>query len=242
MRSDVSECACCDWSIIADSPRGSAARLRVVQTLSALSFESTAPTLYHRIPAPVTSRKQRRRGRQPCQQPEPTVPAPPWAKVQQRSVATWTHQDRQEAPKFFDSDLPWKVQRQVRREMPLERVPWPFCGRTVTKADVRAQGTRLLDPPGVQQCTPCGINVYFQSHFKGSLHVAKTKTVRDGSTRHQAPTLSAPPMALPDQDLAAFPDFAALVGPVLPAATAAALPADDDTSKDLLIYLSENFI
>ncbi|KAL1482672.1 hypothetical protein MTO96_033643 [Rhipicephalus appendiculatus] len=45
---------------------------------------------------------------QPRQQsePEPTVSAPPRAKVQQRSVATWTHQDRQEAPKFFGARLP----------------------------------------------------------------------------------------------------------------------------------------
>ncbi|KAH7983524.1 hypothetical protein HPB52_012399 [Rhipicephalus sanguineus] len=172
---------------------------------------------------------------QPHQQPEPTVPAPPRAKVQQRSVATWTHQDRQEAPKFFVSDLPWKAQRRVRREMPLERVPWPFRGRTVTEADVRSQGARLPDPPG--------------SHFKGSLHVAKTKAARDGR-RRRASTSSAAPAALPDQDLAALcrerilasPDFAALVGPVLPAAIAAAPSADDATSGDLLIDLGENFI
>ncbi|KAL1421114.1 hypothetical protein MTO96_023421 [Rhipicephalus appendiculatus] len=128
---------------------------------------------------------------QPRQQsePEPTVSAPPRAKVQQRSVATWTHQDRQEAPKFFVSDLPWKAQRRVRREMPLERVPWPFRGRTITEADMLSQGARLPDPPGVRECALCGVNVYSKSHYKGSLHVAKTKAARDGGR----PTSSAPP-------------------------------------------------
>ncbi|KAH7975501.1 hypothetical protein HPB52_002250 [Rhipicephalus sanguineus] len=186
---------------------------------------------------------------QPHQRPEPTVPAPPRAKVQQRSVATWTHQDRQEAPKFFVSDLPWKAQRRVRREMPLERVPWPFRGRTVTDADVLSQGARLPDPPRVQECALCGVNVYCQSHFKGSLHVAKTKAARDGR-RRQASASSAAAAALPDQELAALcrdrilasPDFAALVGPVLPAATAAAPTAGDATSADLLIDLGENYV
>ncbi|KAL1486561.1 hypothetical protein MTO96_046908 [Rhipicephalus appendiculatus] len=43
------------------------------------------------------------RMKQPRQlsEPEPTVSAPPRAKVQQRSVATWTHQDRQEAPQVL---------------------------------------------------------------------------------------------------------------------------------------------
>ncbi|KAH7971981.1 hypothetical protein HPB52_004621 [Rhipicephalus sanguineus] len=186
---------------------------------------------------------------QPHQQPEPTIPAPPRAKVQERSVATWTHQDRQEAPSFLVSDLLWKAQRRVRREMPLERVPWPFRGRTVTEADVRSQGAGLPYPPVVQECTLCGVNVYCQSHFKGSVHVAKTKAARDGR-RQQPSTLSAPPAPLPDQDLAALcrerilagSDFATLVGPVLPVATAAAPTADDETRADLLIDLGEKFI
>ncbi|KAL1414805.1 hypothetical protein MTO96_007264 [Rhipicephalus appendiculatus] len=179
------------------------------------------------------------RMKQPRQQsePEPTVSAPPRAKVQQRSVATWTHQDRQEAPKFFVSDLPWKAQRRMHREMPLERVPWPFRGRTITEADMLSQGARLPDPPGVRECALCGVNVYSKSHYMGSLHVAKAKAARDGGR----PTSSAPPAAaLPDKDLAAMfrerlqenPNFAALVGPVFQAATASTASADGETRGD----------
>ncbi|KAL1473106.1 hypothetical protein MTO96_038922 [Rhipicephalus appendiculatus] len=170
--------------------------------------------------------------KQPRQQsePEPTVSAPPRAKVQQRSMATWTHQDSQKAPKFFVSDLPWKAQPRVRREMPLDRVPWPFRGRTVTEADMLSQGARLPDPPGVRE--------FSKSHYKGSLHEAKA--ARDGRLL----TSSAPPAAaLPDKDLAAMcrerlqenPDFAALVGPVFQAATAPTASADGATSEDVLI-------
>ncbi|KAL1435120.1 hypothetical protein MTO96_011284 [Rhipicephalus appendiculatus] len=188
------------------------------------------------------------RMKQPRQQsePEPTVSAPPRAKVQQRSVATWTHQDRQEAPKFFVSDLPWKAQRRVRREMPLERVPWPFRGRTITEADMLSQGARLPDPPGVRECALCRVNVYSKSHYKGSLHVAKAKAARDGGR----PTSSAPPAAaLPDKDLAAMcrerlqenPNFAALVGSQFQAATASTASADGETRDDVLIDF-ESFI
>ncbi|KAL1473105.1 hypothetical protein MTO96_038923 [Rhipicephalus appendiculatus] len=97
-----------------------------------------------------TKTAQKKKPRQQSE-PEPTVSAPPRAKVQQRSMATWTHQDNQKAPKFFVSDLPWKAQRRVRREMPLDRVPWPFRGRTVTEADMLSQGARLPDPPGVRE-------------------------------------------------------------------------------------------
>ncbi|KAH7948432.1 hypothetical protein HPB52_022696 [Rhipicephalus sanguineus] len=193
MRSDVSECARCDWSILADSPgvlrskttsraNSVCSKFRIDGACSRSPHSGRLPAGKQRSPARRQETKSAPKT-QPHQQPEPTVPAPPRAKVQQRSVATWTHQDRQEAPKFFVSDLPWKAQRRVRREMPLERVPWPFRGRTVTEADVRSQGARLPDPPGVQECALCGVNVYSQSHFKGSLHVAKTKAARDGRRR-----------------------------------------------------------
>ncbi|KAL1477037.1 hypothetical protein MTO96_036078 [Rhipicephalus appendiculatus] len=106
MCSDVCDCARCYWSIIANSPgRGSAAiqdgqdRCEAVRTL----FESTAPAPCQCISAPVmstVSKKQRSPARrqetktarkeQPRQQSEsePTVSAPPRAKVQQRRVAT----------------------------------------------------------------------------------------------------------------------------------------------------------
>ncbi|KAL1473633.1 hypothetical protein MTO96_038557 [Rhipicephalus appendiculatus] len=159
--------------------------------------------------------------KQPRQQsgPEPTVSAPPRAKVQQRSVATWTHQDRQEAPKFFVSDRLWKAQR---------------------------RGARLPDPPGVRECALCGVNVYSKSHYKGSLHVAKAKAARDGG---RPTSSAPPAAALPDKDLAAMcrerlqenPDFAALVGPVFQAATAPTASADGETSEDVLIDF-ESFI
>ncbi|KAH7946749.1 hypothetical protein HPB52_003972 [Rhipicephalus sanguineus] len=187
--------------------------------------------------------------KQPRRQPEPAAPTPPRTTPEQRSVATWTHQDDQEMPRYFVSDLPWKAQRRVRREMLLDHVPWPFCGRTITEADVRSQGARLPDPPGLQACALCGVTVYFKSHYQGALHVAKTKAARD-SRRHQAPTPTAPPLALPDQDLTTLciermvtsPNFAALVGTAPPAAAASA-PYADDGVNDLLLDLSdENFI
>ncbi|KAL1452329.1 hypothetical protein MTO96_043832 [Rhipicephalus appendiculatus] len=173
-------------------------------------------------------------------EPEPTVSAPPRAKVQQRSVATWTHQDRQEAPKFFVSDLPWKAQRRVHREMPLDRVPWPFRGRTITEADMLSQGARLPDPPGVRECALCGVNVYSKSHYKGSLHVAKAKAARDGGRptssaplRRLFPTRTSLPCAA--RGFSKTLDFAALVGPVFQAATAPTASTDGGTSEDVLI-------
>ncbi|KAH7957309.1 hypothetical protein HPB52_017365 [Rhipicephalus sanguineus] len=83
----------------------------------------------------------------------------------------------------------------------------------------------------------------------GALHVAKTKAARDGRRQH-APTPTAPPPALPDQDLAALyvermvtsPNFAALVGTAPPAAAASAPSADDGVNDLLLDFSDENFI
>ncbi|KAL1487168.1 hypothetical protein MTO96_046634 [Rhipicephalus appendiculatus] len=221
MRSDQDgqdRCELCELSVLSQR-----------RLLSVSSFRLPAcpqsPRSNDRRPTGRTRRRRVRSSHASSLRPEPTVSAPPRAKVQRRSVATWTHQDRQEAPTFFVSDLPWKAQRRVRREMPLDRVPWPFRGRTITEADVLSQGARLPDPLGVRECALCGVNVYSKSHYKGSLHVAKAKVAaRDGGR----PTSSAPPAAvLPDKDLAAMcrerlqenPNFAALVGPVFQAAT-----------------------
>ncbi|KAH7935471.1 hypothetical protein HPB52_008405 [Rhipicephalus sanguineus] len=133
--------------------------------------------------------------------------------------------------------------------MPLERVPWPFRGRTITEADVRSQGARLPDPPGLQACALCGVTVYFKCHYQGALHAAKTKAARDGR-RQQTPTLTAPPPELPDRDLAALciermvtsPNFAALVGTAPPAAAASAPSADDGVNDLLVDFSDENFI
>ncbi|KAH7948294.1 hypothetical protein HPB52_020264 [Rhipicephalus sanguineus] len=173
------------------------------------------------------------------------VTHPPAGDNKKPSIAA----DDQEIPRYFVSDLPWKAQRRVRREMPLERVPWPFRGRTITEADVRSQGARLPDPPGLQACALCGVTVYFKCHYQGALHAAKTKAARDGR-RQQTPTLTAPPPELPDRDLAALciermvtsPNFAALVGTSPPAAAASALSADDGVNDLLVDFSDENFI
>ncbi|KAL3184718.1 hypothetical protein MRX96_005824 [Rhipicephalus microplus] len=91
------------------------------------------------------------------------------------------------------------------------------------ETDVLAQGARLPDPPAVRECSLCGLNIYAQSHFKGSLHMAKAK-VAETSGHNKTPTSSVPPMALPDEDLAALcrermhmnPGFVALIGLVIP--------------------------
>ncbi|KAL3225119.1 hypothetical protein MRX96_026143 [Rhipicephalus microplus] len=105
-----------------------------------------------------------RRARKP---PESAAPAPPCAKRQVRSVATWTWQEHQDAPRCFVSDLPWKAQRRVRRETVLDKVPLPFRGHTITERDVLARGARLPDPPGVRVCSLCGVNRIRKQPFSG---------------------------------------------------------------------------
>ncbi|KAH7955276.1 hypothetical protein HPB52_000080 [Rhipicephalus sanguineus] len=70
---------------------------------------------------PARRQDTRKAPKQPSRQPEPAAVSAPRTKTQRRSVATWTHQDDHEAPRYFVGDLPWKTQRQLRREM-----PWPY--------------------------------------------------------------------------------------------------------------------
>ncbi|KAL3222316.1 hypothetical protein MRX96_028420 [Rhipicephalus microplus] len=113
-----------------------------------------------------------RRARKP---PESAAPAPPCANRQVRSVATWTCQENQDAPRCFLSDLPWKAQQRVRRETARDKVPLPFRGHTITERDVLVRGARLPDPPGVRVCSLCGVKVYANSHFRGSLHAGRAQ-------------------------------------------------------------------
>ncbi|KAH7931594.1 hypothetical protein HPB51_016301 [Rhipicephalus microplus] len=190
-----------------------------------------------------------RRARKP---PESAAPAPPCAKRQVRSVATWTWQEHQDAPRCFVSDLPWKAQRRVRRETVLDKVPLPFRGHTITERDVLARGARLPDPPGVRVCSLCGVNVYANSHFRGSLHAGRAQAARASGCSKSTPASSMPPTALPDEDLAALcrermrkkPGFAALVGPGIPSADASAPDGNGNgaTSADFLDSFDEDFI
>ncbi|KAH7950984.1 hypothetical protein HPB52_003752 [Rhipicephalus sanguineus] len=87
------------------------------------------------------SRRQRTRRMAP-RRPGPAVSAPLPSKPRGCSVATWTHQQGQEVPRFFCSAAPWKTQRRVRRDLPADRVPWPFRGCTVAEAEEAAGGPR----------------------------------------------------------------------------------------------------
>ncbi|KAL3208200.1 hypothetical protein MRX96_039277 [Rhipicephalus microplus] len=156
------------------------------------------------------------------------------------------------APPCAKSDLPWKVQRRVRRETALEKVPLPFRGHTITERDELARGARLPDPPEVRVCSLCGVNIYAKSHFRGSLHSGKAQVARASGCSKTTPTSSVPATALPDEDLAALcrermrknPGLAALVGPKIPSADASAPDGNGNvnTSADFLISFDEDFI
>ncbi|KAL1419382.1 hypothetical protein MTO96_005118 [Rhipicephalus appendiculatus] len=172
-------------------------------------------------------------------QPGPAASAPPVRpRTERRSVATWTRQEGQETPRFFTSDTPWKAQRRVRRDLPLDRVPWPFRGCTVAETDVAAQeGAQLPTPAGVTFCATCSVAVYFKSHYTGGMYVARTRAAADREAA--AKRASRPPAPLgqrSDADLAALcrrrmgedPHFAALLsGP-----PATPPPTGDGASED----------
>ncbi|KAL3182655.1 hypothetical protein MRX96_034569 [Rhipicephalus microplus] len=161
--------------------------------------------------------------------PESAAPAPPCAKMQVRSVATWTCQENQDAPRCFVSDLPWKTQRRVRRATARDKVPLPFRGHTITERDVLARAI-----------------------FGGSLHAERAQAARASGCSKWTPASSVPPTALPDEDLAALcrermrknPGFTAIVGPEIPSAEASTPDGNGngDTSADFLVTFDEDFI
>ncbi|KAH8009788.1 hypothetical protein HPB51_019347 [Rhipicephalus microplus] len=71
--------------------------------------------------APPKSNRRASRRRESTTSAQPPVPKTP-----ERSLATWAQQEGQKVPRYFVSDAPWKTQRRVRRDLPLDRVPWPF--------------------------------------------------------------------------------------------------------------------
>ncbi|KAL3234210.1 hypothetical protein MRX96_022645 [Rhipicephalus microplus] len=127
-------------------------------------------------PPKSTRRASRRRG-------STTSPPPPVPKTPGRSVATWARQkgqEGQEVPRYFISDAPWRTQWRVRRDLPLNRVPWPFRGCTLTKGEKTAGGAQLPTDAAVGFCATCRVAVHFKSHYKGAMHVARTKAAAGG--------------------------------------------------------------
>ncbi|KAH8033746.1 hypothetical protein HPB51_015778 [Rhipicephalus microplus] len=173
--------------------------------------------------APLKSTRQasRRRG-------STTSPPPPVPKTPGRSVATRARQEGQEVPRYFVSDAPWKTQRRVRRDLPLDRVPWPFLGCTLAEGEKTAGGAQLPTDAAVGFCAMCRVTVHFKCHYKGAMHVARTKAAAEGMAIERKAPDPAPLSQRSDTDLAALcrqrmgedPHFAALLsGLPLPAAT-----------------------
>ncbi|KAH8035645.1 hypothetical protein HPB51_007889 [Rhipicephalus microplus] len=113
--------------------------------------------------------------------PESTMSAPPPVpKRPKRSVAMWARQEGQEVPRYFVSDAPWKTQRRIRRDLPLDHVPWPFRGCTLVDIEKAAGGIQLPTDAAVEFCATCRVTVHYQCHYKGIMHVARTKAAAEG--------------------------------------------------------------
>ncbi|KAH8026387.1 hypothetical protein HPB51_020371 [Rhipicephalus microplus] len=120
-----------------------------------------------------TRRASRRRGS--------TTSAPPLVpKTPRRSVATWARQKGQEVSRYFMSDAPWKTQRPVWRDLPLDHVPWPFRGCTLADSEKAAGGAQLPTDAAVEFCATCRVTVHFQCHYKGAMHMARSKAAAEG--------------------------------------------------------------
>ncbi|KAH6935001.1 hypothetical protein HPB50_002950 [Hyalomma asiaticum] len=161
---------------------------------------------------PPTRRPQKKPGGRALQKHGPVTPMQR-RESERRSVATWTHQQGTEAPRYFYSDAPWKAQRRVRRDLPVDRVPWPFRGCTVTEVDAAAQGAQLPASPEAVLCAECRGTVFHSSHYEGRRHAQRAGPAADGGGRAGEVT------TLGDAELAAFclrrlrenPRFAALL-------------------------------
>ncbi|KAH8028518.1 hypothetical protein HPB51_017644 [Rhipicephalus microplus] len=163
-------------------------------------------------PPKSTRRASRRRG-------STTSAPPPVPKTPRRSVATWARQEGQEVPSYFVSDAPWKTQRRVRRDLPLDQVPWPFRGCTLADSEKAAGSAQLPTDAAVEFCATCRVTVHFQCHYKGAMHVARTKAAAEGMATARKASNPAPLSQRSDTDLAALcrqrmgkdPHFAALL-------------------------------
>ncbi|KAL3202318.1 hypothetical protein MRX96_042553 [Rhipicephalus microplus] len=120
------------------------------------------------------------------------APPPPVSKTPGRSVATWARQEGQEVPRYFISDAPWKTQQRVRRDLPLDRVPWPFRGCTLAEGEKTAGGAQLPTDAAVGFCATCRVAVHFKSHYKGAMHVARTKAAAEGEGHREKGAGSSP--------------------------------------------------
>ncbi|KAL3191819.1 hypothetical protein MRX96_059551 [Rhipicephalus microplus] len=167
-----------------------------------------------------------------------TSAPPPVPKTPGRSVATWA---RQEVPRYFVSDAPWKTQRRVRRDLPLDRVPWPFRGCTLAEGEKAAGGAQLPTDAAVGFCATCRVTVHFKCHYKGAMHVARTKAAAEGMATGRKAPYPAPLSQRSDTDLAALcrqrmgedPHFAALLSGLPPPAATDGPPMDGVATMDV---------
>ncbi|KAL3205700.1 hypothetical protein MRX96_040703 [Rhipicephalus microplus] len=181
-----------------------------------------------------TRRASRRRG-------PTTSPPPPVSKAPGWSVATWARQEGQEVPRYFISDEPWKTQRRVRRDLPLDRVPWPFRGCTLAENEKAAGGAQLPTDAAVGFCATCRVTVHFKCHYKGAMHVARTKAAAEGRATERKTPDPAPLSQRSDADLAALcrqrmgedPHFAALLSGLPPPVATDGPPMDGVATMDV---------
>ncbi|KAH6925895.1 hypothetical protein HPB50_011810 [Hyalomma asiaticum] len=105
--------------------------------------------------------------------------------------------------------------RRVRRDLPLDRMPWLFCGCTVTEVDAAAAGRLLPAPLEAVLCAECHGTVYHDSHYQGRQHAAQARPATgDGGCTDEATRLGGTELtALCLQRLQEKPRFAALLTP-----------------------------
>ncbi|KAH8034371.1 hypothetical protein HPB51_023501 [Rhipicephalus microplus] len=191
-------------------------------------------------PPKSTRRASRRRGS--------TSPPPPVSKTPGRSVATWARQEGQGVPRYFISDAPWKTQQRVRRDLPLDRVPWPFRSCTLVEGEKTAGGAQLSTDAAVGFCATCRVAVHFKSHYKGAMHVARTKAAAEGRATERKTLDPALLSQRSDTDLAALcrqrmgedphfagedPHFAALLSGLPPPVATDGPPMDGVATVDV---------
>ncbi|KAH8038470.1 hypothetical protein HPB51_001643 [Rhipicephalus microplus] len=194
-----------------------------------------------RRPHPTTSappKSSKRASRRPVPTPSATPLVP---KTPRRSVATWARQEGQEMPRYFASDAPWKAQQRIRRDLPLDCVPWPFRSCTLANIEKAAGDAQLPTESAVEFCATCHVTVHYQCHYKGAMHVARTKAAAKGMATTGKASEPAPLSQCTDTDLAALcrqqmgedPHFAALLSGLPPPATSDGPPTDNVATMDV---------